>query len=61
MKKIGYLLLLALSVMGAIGGIGYVCYYRCGRADLLGMAKNQGVFHQTDFVRLWIGYQASQT
>ena len=26
MKKIGYLLLLALSVMGAIGGIGYACY-----------------------------------
>lgn len=26
MKKIGYLLILSLSVMGAIGGIGYACY-----------------------------------
>ena len=43
MKKIGYLLILSLSVMGAIGGIGYACYN-----GAYPMAKNKGVFHQTD-------------
>lgn len=27
MKKIGYLILLCLCFIGAIGGIGYTCYY----------------------------------
>ena len=52
MKKFISFLVLCLSFMGAIGGIGYTIYdgayphsRRCGCADVPGMASDQEVFH----------------